>query len=141
MLKNPRRGDEVVFVLPFQSVSTACDASHAPDDVRTIFNVIPYPTERVILSCGCIFPLTTEVIRLVEQPMPVISDEGPAIQDLVIQDIETRKKIGLARYKTLLRPFNGRDVMQDLYEELIDALFYLRAEIEERKLREREVDA
>ena len=50
-----------------------------------------------------------------EQPAPVVND-GPCIQDLVIQDMEGRKVVGLRRYGTLLQPFNGRDALRDAYE-------------------------
>jgi len=66
-----------------------------------------------------------------EQPAPVVND-GPCIQDLVIQDMEGRKVVGLRRYGTLLQPFNGRDALRDAYEEALDLAQYLRQAIEER---------
>jgi hypothetical protein len=42
----------------------------------------------------------------------------------MIADVEARKAIGIERYGTPLQAFNGRDVLQDLYEELIDAATY-----------------
>lgn len=66
-----------------------------------------------------------------EQPQPVKND-GPCIQDLVIQDIEGRKQVGLQRYGTLLQPFNGRDALRDAYEEALDLCQYLRQAIAER---------
>ncbi len=69
--------------------------------------------------------------RIVDQPPPVKNDR-PSIQDLVIQDIETRKVLGLERYGTLLQPFNGRDALVDAYQEALDLCQYLRQAIEER---------
>lgn len=91
-----------------------------------------------------------------DQPMPAYSDEGPCAQDLVIrdltsrdlrwdlsygaarrirdlvcEDLDARKKVGLERYGTLLRPHNGRDMLRDLYEELMDASAYARARLME----------
>lgn len=66
-----------------------------------------------------------------EQPAPVVND-GPCIQDLVINDMEARKAVGLQRYGTLLQPFNGRDALRDAYEEALDLAQYLRQAIEER---------
>jgi len=66
-----------------------------------------------------------------EQPAPIVND-GPCIQDLVIQDMEGRKAVGLKRYGTLLQPFNGRDALRDAYEEALDLAQYLRQAIEER---------
>lgn len=54
------------------------------------------------------------------------------VQDLVIKDIEARKQIGIERYGTALQPFNGRDALQDAYEEAIDLTMYLKQCILER---------
>jgi hypothetical protein len=69
--------------------------------------------------------------EIVDQPPPVENDR-PAIQDLVIADIEERKRIGLERYGTLLKPHNGRKALVDLYQEILDGAQYIRQEIEER---------
>lgn len=66
-----------------------------------------------------------------EQPAPVPSDR-PAIQDLVIDDIRTRKQVGIQRYGTPLQAHNGRDALRDAYEEALDLAQYLRQAIEER---------
>lgn len=65
------------------------------------------------------------------QPLP-IANAGPCVQDLVIADIETRKKVGREKYGTLLQPFNGRDALVDAYQEALDLCQYLRQAIEER---------
>lgn len=67
-----------------------------------------------------------------DQPLPVVTD-GVFVQDLVIEDIEARKETGIQRYGTPLQAFNGRNVDQDLYEELIDATTYLRQKLVERQ--------
>ncbi len=77
------------------------------------------------LGC-CIVPLSDK-----EQPMPTVND-GPCIQDLVMADIETRKKIGIERYGTVLQPFNGRDALRDAYEESLDQTIYLKQVLVER---------
>lgn len=58
------------------------------------------------------------------------------IQTLVIQELEARRELGIERYGTALQPFNGRDALQDLYEELMDGMVYIRQELEERDLRD-----
>ena len=50
----------------------------------------------------------------------------PCIQDLVIADIENRKRVGKERYGTLLQPFNGRSALWDAYFEAVDLVQYLR---------------
>lgn len=66
-----------------------------------------------------------------DQPLPVVNDE-PHIHRLVIADVLSRMEIGTERYGTPLQPFNGRDVLQDAYEEALDLAVYLRQAIYER---------
>lgn len=67
-----------------------------------------------------------------DQVLPTVN-EGPCVQDLVIADIENRKALGIERYGTVLQPNNGRDTLQDIYDELLDAACYIRQLMEERK--------
>lgn len=67
-----------------------------------------------------------------EQPKPTKNDR-PAVWDLVIEDMKARDAIGQQRYGTRLQPFNGRDSLQDAYEEALDLAVYLRQAIEERR--------
>jgi hypothetical protein len=48
------------------------------------------------------------------------------IADLVVEDIKYRKLFGEKKYGVPLRANNGRDALQDLYEELLDAIQYLK---------------
>lgn len=64
------------------------------------------------------------------EPMPTPNNH-PAIQDLVIQDIEQRRRIGIQTYGTPLQPFNGRRSLVDAYEEVLDLAMYLRQAIYE----------
>ena len=73
-----------------------------------------------------------EAILGEQQPEPTPTDE-PSAHDLVIADMAARKEFGLAKYDSLLQASNGRDNLQDLYEELLDACVYIRIEIERRK--------
>ena len=66
-----------------------------------------------------------------DQPPPVPSSR-PDIQSLVIEDIGTRRLIGIGRYGTPLQAHNGRDALRDAYEEALDLAMYLRQAIEER---------
>lgn len=67
-----------------------------------------------------------------DQQLPIKNDK-PYIQDLVLADIEARKQLGIRKYGTALQAGNGRDMLQDLYEEILDACIYLRGLIEENK--------
>lgn len=66
-----------------------------------------------------------------EQVAPVRND-GPDIQTLVQTDMAARYALGVARYGTGLQAHNGRDMMRDLYEELLDACVYIRGVMAER---------
>lgn len=65
------------------------------------------------------------------EPEPIKNDK-PACWDLVMADIEQRDEFGLRKYGTRLQPGNGRDVLMDLYQELLDAVVYCRQAIYER---------
>ncbi len=66
-----------------------------------------------------------------EQPAPIPNDR-PAVWDLVLADMAQRDQVGRRRYGTPLQPFNGRDGLRDMYEELLDAAVYARQLLFER---------
>ena len=70
-------------------------------------------------------------MKKTKQPPP--TGNGTPIWPLVIADMQARDAIGRERYGTPLRAHNGRDALQDLFEELLDAAAYTRQLIEERK--------
>ena len=51
---------------------------------------------------------------------------------LVISDLRLREQVGLLKYGKFVHESND-DMMQHLYEELLDAAVYIRTEIERRK--------
>ena len=55
------------------------------------------------------------------------------IGDLVIRDMEDRVKLGLSRYGKYLTTNNGRNALQDAYEEALDLCMYLRQRLEEER--------
>jgi hypothetical protein len=54
---------------------------------------------------------------------------------LVKQDLERRMEVGQKKYGERLRPFNGRDALLDLYQEVLDAAMYCRQMLYERDAR------
>ena len=58
---------------------------------------------------------------------------GVEIAPLVITDIEKRMKLGEATYGERLKAHNGRNAIQDAYEEALDLAIYLRQVLEETK--------
>lgn len=59
-------------------------------------------------------------------------NEHPSIHAQVAADLMARERIGISRYGTPLQPFNGRDVDQDVYEELLDAAAYMKQRMIEK---------
>ncbi len=75
-----------------------------------------------------------ESARFREQPKPKVTN-GAHIADLVAVDLRYRKELGIRKYGTPLQAHNGRDALQDAYEEALDLCQYLKQAIEERKVR------
>lgn len=66
------------------------------------------------------------------QPDPIPNDRED-IQTLVMRDMASRREHGIQTYGMALQAHNGRDALQDAYEEALDLCMYLRQAIEERK--------
>jgi hypothetical protein len=65
------------------------------------------------------------------QPNP-LKNNNPVIQELVMSDMQVRLNLGLERDGTGLQAYNGRDMLQDAYEEALDLCVYLRGAMYER---------
>lgn len=74
-----------------------------------------------------------------DQAAPIPNDE-PLVQDMVIADIEERKQHGIRKYGTGLQVGNGRSMLQDAYEEVLDLAVYLRGALEEERRRQQQGD-
>jgi hypothetical protein len=57
------------------------------------------------------------------------------IHELVRRDLDERERKGLETYGTRLYPGNGRDALQDAYEEALDLACYLKQAMLERDAR------
>lgn len=68
------------------------------------------------------------------QPPPKKTNLEPT-WNLVIEDMKKRNQEGIEKYGVPLTPNNGRSSLQDLYEELLDAVVYTKNMIEEEKIR------
>lgn len=66
------------------------------------------------------------------EPNPLPSS-GPAIWDLVIEDMRERDATGTRKYGRRLSDNDGRDALVDAYQEALDLAVYLRKAIEERR--------
>ncbi len=59
-------------------------------------------------------------------PQPKPKEGKVDVYPLVLEDIIKRVVQGRRKYGTVLQTENGRDALWDLYQELIDAVMYLR---------------
>lgn len=65
------------------------------------------------------------------QPAPT-PNASPPIWEQIVADMIARDEMGRRKYGTPLQAGNGRDALQDLYEELLDAVAYTKQAILER---------
>jgi uncharacterized coiled-coil protein SlyX len=61
--------------------------------------------------------------------------DGTPILELVIEDMKARSDLGERKYGTVLQAGNGRDALQDAYEEALDLAMYLRQELANRRIK------
>jgi hypothetical protein len=59
-----------------------------------------------------------------------LSNNQPDCWKLVIEDMQERRLLGIAKYGMPVVPDNGRDPLIDAYQELLDMAVYLRQSIE-----------
>ena len=62
------------------------------------------------------------------QPEPIKNTNKP-VWESVIEDMRARDELGFKRYGVRLQPHNGRNALQDAYEEALDLVVYLRQRI------------
>jgi len=76
-----------------------------------------------------------------DQVLPTGNEHLPAIQDRIIAEMEESKRVGEERYGQSLRPFNGRNTVQDIREEVRDLFVYLtQLEVESEAARDQLVE-
>lgn len=68
-----------------------------------------------------------------DQVLPTGDESIADDQALLIADIEARRQVGIERYGQGHRPFNGRNTLQDFYEEMIDGAVYARSLLRARE--------
>ncbi len=68
-----------------------------------------------------------------DQPLPQSGREP--VTPRVIEDLQARTERGIATYGRPLESHNGRNALQDLYEELLDAAQYCKQKLMEEAIR------
>jgi hypothetical protein len=76
--------------------------------------------------------ITGEGNMLKEQPKPTENEKSGVVILKVMEDLENQAIKGLQHYGTVLKTHNGRDALQDAYEEALDLAMYLAQAIMER---------
>lgn len=67
------------------------------------------------------------------QPPPHAADDSARVLDCVLEDLIKRARFGYTKYGSYVRTRNGRDPLQDAYEEVLDTAMYLKQAIMERE--------
>ncbi len=73
-------------------------------------------------------------MRDFNKPEPPPKPGHGDIWKLVLEDMEARRQMGIAKYGTVLQAGNGRDPLTDAYQEAQDLCVYMRQEIANREL-------
>jgi hypothetical protein len=71
-------------------------------------------------------------VKFTIQPDPTESVNSATVIQKVLEDFVGQAEKGLIHYGTVLRTHNGRDALQDAYEEALDLCMYLAQAIMER---------
>jgi len=108
-----------------------CDPEYARDTDALPWDIADHPDYYV--DSQRITPGVNEGTAI--QSPPVRNNTTP-VYKRVMADIEDRATLGCEKYGTYLQTFNGRDALVDLYQELLDAVQYLRQKIDEDYIKE-----
>jgi hypothetical protein len=130
----PRVGEEgEVYREPdaTQAAADTLDASQEPEEPRTPRGRV---TDSLAQHVGVGQPFAPDTAiakgeptkqREGDQRLPV-DGFGPLSHRAVQEDLEARLNVGVGRYGKALQAGNGRNSLQDLYEEILDASVYLK---------------
>ena len=100
------------------------------------FTMLQLPGQPQSMHMGTAYlvdDLWSEVRRLrkaTDSALP--TPDSQDIFPLVIQDLLMREQLGIKTYGVSLQSHNGRDALQDAYEEALDLAVYLKQAILER---------
>jgi len=67
----------------------------------------------------------------VKQMTPPTPNSEKHVNNEVMRDLHSRKVMGIKKYGTPLQPHNGRNALQDAYEEALDLCCYLKQKLME----------
>lgn len=90
--------------------------------------VLPYKYELAKLNIAYV---EGGWMHTASEPLPVTG--GKEVTAQVIKDLEARKEQGIEKYGTPLQTHNGRRPLVDLYQELLDAVQYLKQHLMEQE--------
>ena len=76
--------------------------------------------------------MTNTEYKQIEDDWYWLKQETTATDD-VIKDLRTREKMGYKKYNKFLTPDTDEDMLQHLFEELLDASLYIKTLLNQRK--------
>lgn len=65
----------------------------------------------------------------IKQMTPPIPNNSEPVVNQVMHDLHRRKVMGIKKYGTPLQAHNGRNALQDAYEEALDLCCYLKQKL------------
>lgn len=102
----------------------------------SVWEDLPLKSSHAVIA-GVVNPITCSrcggtgfVDAMTEQPMPKPGRAG--VTDAVIEDLRRREQKGIETYGTTLQTHNGRNALQDAYEEVLDLAQYLKQHLMEQ---------
>lgn len=93
----------------------------------------PQPTPKQDDGAPALWPLIVdETEKQAEAYAKLNAGNEASVRHLLVADMRARHEFGLAKYGVPLVAHNDRDHLSDAYQETLDGVVYLRAEIEKR---------
>lgn len=89
--------------------------------------------EHGIITCDNWVIAMTPLSAFVLPPQPTPHGSGDPILGMVLADLTNRALVGKKKYGEPLKAHNGRNALQDAYEEALDMCMYLRQALEEQR--------
>jgi hypothetical protein len=116
----------------FADCGPACRASgeHTPADPRCVMSpALTEAEQKTVAKKATTRKRATKKAaptkqREGDQPLPKPGQQ--CVQDLIIEEMQESKRVGMERYGSTLQTFNGRRTIQDVAEEVRDLHVYLK---------------
>ncbi len=75
--------------------------------------------------------MAMDSVAIEQQGKPQCTEQSRDVTELVMADLEMRRRMGIQKYGVALKTFNGRKPLVDAYQEALDLCVYLRQALSE----------